>query len=43
MAPVEPVTPPPPTAPITVTTEVGLATVTVTKRAPLSLKRNTAS
>src|SRR5512135_1802297 len=38
--PSEPATPPPaPAAPATVTTGAGTATVTVTKRAPLSLKR----
>ena len=36
--PAEPTAPPPP-APVIVTTKAGAATVTVTKRAPLSLKR----
>ncbi|HYQ92688.1 MAG TPA: ProQ/FinO family protein [Candidatus Competibacteraceae bacterium] len=36
--PAEPAAPPPP-APVIVTTKAGAATVTVTKRAPLSLKR----
>ena len=36
--PAEPAAPPPP-APVIVTTQAGAATVTVTKRAPLSLKR----
>jgi hypothetical protein len=40
--PAEPVAPlPPPAAPVTVTTGAGPATVTVTRHAPLSLKRNT--
>ena len=43
VAPAEPVAPAKPAAPVTVTTGAGTATVTVTRRAPLSLKRNAAS